>query len=315
MFIFDSPTPSRDGSLDTDVLYHELTHGTSGRLVGGGVGISALQTAGMGEGWSDFYALSIVSESSDDPDAVYAEGGYVTYQFFGLAENYYFGIRHYPYCTDLSKNPFTFKDIDPTQVSPHNGVPLSSLYPFNTAEADEVHHQGEVWCVTLWDVRANLIHKYGTSANQTMLQLATDGMKLGPANPTFLQARDAILLADRVDNGGVDLPQIWRGFAKRGMGYSAIDPSAGTTRGIVEAFDVPILSIESITLSGGNGNGIIDFNECNDLQIALFNNSAAPATHIVGRLSTSTPGAIVAVPVSSYPDTPSGGTNVNLTSV
>jgi uncharacterized repeat protein (TIGR01451 family) len=313
MFIFDQPNPSRDGSLDTDVLYHELTHGTSGRLVGGGVGISALQTAGMGEGWSDFYALSLVSQSSDDPDAVYAEGGYVTFQFFGLLENYYFGIRHYPYCTDLSKNPFTFKDIDPAQVLPHAGVPVSSLYPFNTAEAPEVHHQGEVWCVTLWDVRANLIHKYGFAGNEMMLQFVIDGMKLGPANPTFLQARDAILLANRVDNGGADLPQIWRGFAKRGMGFSAVDPAASTTRGIIEAYDVPILSIESITLSGGNGNGIIDNNECNNLEIALFNNGDSTATRIVGRLSTTTPGAIVAGPVASYPDTPKGGTNVNIT--
>jgi uncharacterized repeat protein (TIGR01451 family) len=312
MFVWDGPNPFRDGDLDSDIIFHEATHGTSGRLVGGGLGISALQTAGMGEGWSDFYALSLASQSPDDPDAVYAQVGYSTYLLFGLPENYYFGIRRYPYCTDLSKNPLTFKDIDPAQILPHAGVPLSPIWPFDPPSAGESHNSGEVWCVSLWEVRANLIHKYGFAGNEMMLQFATDGMKLGPANPTFLQARDAILLANRVDNGGADLPQIWRGFAKRGMGYSAIDPSASTTAGVVEAYDVPILSIESITLSGGNGNGIIDRNECNNLQITLFNNGDSTATHIVGRLSTITPGAIVASPVSGYPDTLRGGTNANL---
>jgi uncharacterized repeat protein (TIGR01451 family) len=312
MFIWDGPNPARDGDIDADVIFHESTHGTSGRLVGGGVGISALQTAGMGEGWSDFYALSLGSQASDDPDAVYGWAAYASYQLFGLTENYYYGIRHYPYCTDLSKNPFTFKDIDPTQILPHTGVPLSPIYPFNTAEASETHHQGEVWCATLWDVRANLVHKYGPGANQMMLQFVTDGMKLGPINPTFLQARDAILLANRVDNNGADLAPMWRGFAKRGMGFSAIAPPANTTTGVREAYDVPVLSIEGITLSGGNGNGVIDFDECNNLQIALFNNSDVPATHISARLSTTTPGAIVAGPVSGYPDTAPGHTNVNL---
>jgi len=46
MFVWDFPTPMRDGDLDAEVILHEATHGTSGRLVGAGVGISALQTAG-----------------------------------------------------------------------------------------------------------------------------------------------------------------------------------------------------------------------------------------------------------------------------
>ena len=110
MFEWDGPTPRRDGDLDTDVIFHEATHGTSTRLVGGGAGMNALASAGMGEGWSDFYALSLASEASDDPDGNYASGGYVTRLLFGvLQENYYFGIRAYPYTTDMTKNPYTFK--------------------------------------------------------------------------------------------------------------------------------------------------------------------------------------------------------------
>jgi hypothetical protein len=127
MYLFNGPTPDRDGDFDAEVVLHEYAHGLSCRLVGGGVGISALQTRGMGEGWSDWYALSLLSEPGDDVNAVYASGGYATYLLNGMTQNYYFGIRRYPYCTDINKNPLTFKDIDPTQASSHTGIPRSSI--------------------------------------------------------------------------------------------------------------------------------------------------------------------------------------------
>src|SRR5436305_13595973 len=102
LYIFDGPHPSRDAALDVQVVLHEYTHGLSNRRVGGGAGITALQSRGMGEGWSDWYALTLLSEPSDDVNGVYAHGGYVTYLLSGMTSNYYFGIRRYPYCTDLS---------------------------------------------------------------------------------------------------------------------------------------------------------------------------------------------------------------------
>jgi hypothetical protein len=240
MFVFSGPTPDRDGSLDEEVVCHELTHGLSNRLLGGGVGISQLQTAGMGEGWSDFYSLCLLSEPGDDPNGVYAEGGYATYQLGGpdFEENYYYGIRRYPYTRDMSKNPLTFKDIDPTRASAHLGVPISPL--FGGGDPSEVHNSGEVWCVTLREMWANLVEKSGwTNGNHLALQLVTDGLKLAPANATFLEARDAIIQADLLDTGGDNYAEIWIAFAKRGMGYSAICPSSETTTGVFEAFDLP----------------------------------------------------------------------------
>jgi uncharacterized repeat protein (TIGR01451 family) len=239
MYLFTDPRPARDGALDAEVILHEYTHGLSNRRVGGGVGISRLQSAGMGEGWSDFYGLALLSEAGDDLDGAYAAGGYLTYQLSGLQENYYFGIRRYPYSTDLTKNPLTFKDIDPTQAVPHDGVSRSPLNgPFSPSFASEVHSQGEVWCSMLWEVRANLIRKHGFAAgNRLTLQLVTDGMNLSPANPNFAQARDAILLADRVGNFSTNQREIWAGFAKRGLGASATSPASSTTTGVREAFD------------------------------------------------------------------------------
>ncbi len=237
MYIFTGPTPDIDGDLDAEIVIHEYAHGLSNRLVGGGVGISANQSQGLGEGWSDFYGLALLSEVGDDVHGDYAAGGYATRQFSSLTQNYYFGIRRYPYSTDLLKNPLTFKDIDPTQASSHAGIPRS---PIIGSSANAVHNQGEVWCATLWDLRANLITRHGYAIGNTLaLQLVTDGMKLAPANPNFLQARDSIIQADLVNQAGANQNELWTAFAKRGMGASATSPSSSTTIGLIESYDIP----------------------------------------------------------------------------
>ena len=42
-----------------------------------------------------------------------------------------------------------------------------------------------------------------------------------PCNPDFVQARDAILDADKALTGGENACHIWQGFAKRGLGEEA----------------------------------------------------------------------------------------------
>jgi hypothetical protein len=237
MFIFSGPNPNRDGDLDAEIVLHEYTHGLSNRLVGHGVGISALQTRGMGEGWSDFYAMSLLSKATDNFDGNYAMGGYATYQLGGLTQNYYFGIRRYPYSTNLIKNPLTFKDLDPAKASPHSGIPRN---PIIGVVANEVHNMGELWCVTLWEMRVRLIKKYGFNVgNNLALKLVTDAMKLGPANPNYIQARDAVMQADLVNNARANRDLLWAAFAKRGMGANASSPGSSTTSGIIESFVVP----------------------------------------------------------------------------
>ena len=238
MYIFNGPTPNRDGDFDSQVIVHEYAHGLSGRRVGGGVGISALQSRGLGEGWSDFYSLALLSKPDDDVNGNYPEGSYASYRLFGgLGENYYFGIRRYPYTTDMTKNPETFKDIDPSQAAFHGGIPRSPVIPNSPME---IHNMGEIWCGILWDARANLINKYGFAAgNHLILQLLTDAMNLTPANPNFIQARDAVIQADLVDNGGVNYHELWLAFARRGLGYYASSPGSFTTFGVVESYVVP----------------------------------------------------------------------------
>ncbi len=279
MFLFDGPEPDRDASLDAEIVLHEYTHGLTDRLVGGGAGIFQWVTYGLAEGWSDFYALAMLNDPALDVDGVYTEGGYSTRHLIGLEENHYFGIRRYPYTTDMSKNPLTFKDVDPAQISAYPDVPRSPIQIFNPARAGDPHRVGEVWCNTLWQARANLIRKHGpTAGNELVLQLVTDGLKLSPPNPTFLQARDAILLADRVLTGGANQLELWTAFAKRGMGLQASEPPNFTTEGVRESFDRPdtllVTPFNPVVFSGPAGGPFTP--HCRSL--ALSNSTAEPLT-------------------------------------
>jgi hypothetical protein len=225
MYIWDGTDPDRDSSFDATVILHEYTHGLSNRRVGTGIGLSGQQPRGMGEGWSDFYGLALLTTN--------VAGNFPVASYLLTGDNYYYGLRHYPYSTNLSVNPLTFKDIDPNQASAHSGVPRSGSWG-----APEEHSVGEVWCAMLWEVRASLINKLGPAVGSPYaLQLVTDGMNLSPNNPTFTQARDGILLADQA-LGGTNQTEIMRAFGKRGLGQYAYAPAYTTTVGLVEEFDV-----------------------------------------------------------------------------
>jgi extracellular elastinolytic metalloproteinase len=59
-FLFTAPTPDRDSSLDSDVVFHEYGHGISNRLIGNGSSaLSGTQSGAMGEGWSDYWSITI----------------------------------------------------------------------------------------------------------------------------------------------------------------------------------------------------------------------------------------------------------------
>jgi uncharacterized repeat protein (TIGR01451 family) len=66
--------------------------------------------------------------------------------------------------------------------------------------------------------------------------------------------------------------------------------------------NLPELFVVSNSISGGNGNGVIDFDECNNLTFLITNEGTAEATGIQGFLYSTTPGAIVAQSTSSFPN-------------
>ena len=222
--------PDRDSDLDNAVIAHEYGHGISNRLTGGPQTVSCLNSATilehMGEGWSDFYGLTLTTSPSDTPTTPRGVGTYVSFQ---PADGV--GIRPTQYTTDMAVNPSTYDSIkDTVNISNPHGV-------------------GYVWNTMLWEVYWNLVAKYGynanvyadwhTGGNNLTIQLVTDGLKFQPCSPGFVDGRDAILAADRALTGGANQCEIWRGFAKRGLGTGASQGVSTSRTDGVQSFTVP----------------------------------------------------------------------------
>jgi hypothetical protein len=223
--------PDRDSDLDSGVIAHEYGHGVSNRLTGGPATVSCLNNQEqMGEGWSDFYALTFTTSPSDTPTLVRGVGTYVVFQPPTGA-----GIRPRPYTTDTSVNEFTYGMIPAGVASGVLTVP---------------HGIGFVWNSMLWEVYWNLVAKHGynpnvyedwkTGGNNLAIQLVTSGMKFQPCSPGFVDGRNGILSADLALTGGENQCAIWRGFAKRGLGFSATQGSSNNVNDGVQAFDLPV---------------------------------------------------------------------------
>lgn len=324
MYRFVGPTIDRDGDLDSEVLIHELSHGLSNRLIGNAAGLQWSPGQGMGEGWSDFYALSLLNGTNgDDPDAKYAAGAYATYKFIfpsispAYLDNYVYGIRRFPYSTNNSVNPLTWADTDDVTNNLSGGI-APDPNGFNSGGGFEVHNIGEVWCVTLWEVRSRVIADAAgangdvPTGNQTMLQLVTDAMKLTPNNPSFTDARDALLDTDAATNSSANEDSIWNGFADRGLGYNAYAPLGIVGYGnfghmaLRESFSIPYLDVESVTIddSGGNNNGAIDPGETVNITVQLTNpwrKTSKGVASATATLSTSNPHVTLGTSSSVYP--------------
>src|SRR5262249_19193859 len=142
------------------------------------------------------------------------------------------------------------------------------------------------------------------AGNDTALQLVTDGLKMTPINPSFTDARDAILDADCATNACANEGSIWGGFADRGLGYKAVSPLGedgilgfGAFLGVGESFSVPYLDVDTVTVDDstapGNSNGAIDPGEPVKLTVNLFNpwqNAAKGVASATATLTSSTPG-------------------------
>ena len=220
MYLWENTQPSRDSDLDSGVIIHEYGHGVSNRLTGGpsnADALNAIQSASLGEGWSDWWSLMLTQTADDQQEDSFPLGAYSE----GLDE----GIRRHPYSFDLAANPITFGDFN-----------------FN----NEVHDAGEIWASALWDLNWLLIDKHGfdedsyhgSGGNNLAMQLVMDGLKLQPDNPSFIDARDAILAADKVLTDGENQREMWTAFARRGLGYEADDGGGSDSTTVRESFEI-----------------------------------------------------------------------------
>ncbi|KAJ7156530.1 Fungalysin metallopeptidase-domain-containing protein [Mycena crocata] len=204
MYLWDLTDPLRDGALENDIAVHEMTHGITNRMTGGGTGrcLQIAESQGLGEGWSD--AMADWSEQVASPIADFTLGSYVD----GGQP-----IRSKPYSTNSTVNPYTYSTL---------------------LEISEVHDAGEIWANMLHNVDAALVAAHGFSktartdptgseGNVVFLHLFIDALALQPCQPDFLQARDAIIQADHNRYSGANKCLLWKVFASRGMGVEAFD--------------------------------------------------------------------------------------------
>ncbi|KAI9365979.1 Fungalysin metallopeptidase-domain-containing protein [Zopfochytrium polystomum] len=237
MFIFNTVTPNRDGALDNGIVMHEMTHGLSNRLTGGPANANCLQSmeaGGMGEGWSDIVAVMMNIATTDTRTTDKVVGAYAV----GMAK----GVRKFPYSTSTTTNKHMYNEV---------GLPANQ----------EVHLIGEVWCTMLYEVYWNMVDQagftpvtnlinaatVGTAGNSDFFVILVRGMMLQPCNPTFIQARDAIVAADMAVTGGMYNCAIWNGFAKRGLGVNAV--------AFTNNMDVPAACMNGPGTAGGAGTG------------------------------------------------------------
>ncbi len=118
-YLFTAPNPDRDSSMDGDVVFHEYGHGISNRLIGNGsTGLSGTQSGAMGEGWSDYWAITINNDG--------AVGEYVDR---------------------------TTQTASGARLTPFRPTTVHDSYADVGAGGFQVHRDGEVWAATLWDLR------------------------------------------------------------------------------------------------------------------------------------------------------------------
>lgn len=122
-----------------------------------------------------------------------------------------------------------------------------------------------------------------------------------------------------IDNDGTDPVYGWFERLNNGArffenGYRfRINYDGGTGNDVVLTLtELPSAPTE-VAVTAGNGNHVIDTEECNNLAITITNQSGTPMTGISAVLSTTTVGVQITQPYSSYPDLPPNGKGANAT--
>ncbi len=246
-----------DSSLDNLIVTHEYGHGISVRLTGGSNNIECLDNVEqMGEGWSDYFGLMLTTDwSSAKAEHPRGIGNFVSSQAVNGR-----GIRDFPYSTDMRINPMHYDMIK---------------------EASITHEVGAVWCSILWDLTWGIIGLEGASTdlyhgdggNNIALRIVMEALKLQKCSPGFVDGRVAILRADSLLYGGKYQYQLWKAFARRGLGARASQGSSLNIRDGRESYEMPEHFRTQISWFSATDQGdfiSIDFTAEQEFDNALF---------------------------------------------
>ena len=219
-----------NGADDPYVVFHEYTHGMSLRLVTDSAGVGALndaQAGGHGRGLERLVRRGLPG-GRRLPERHRRPGGASSRPLPGRRRPAHAALR-------LPGGPGRRAPARGPAARARAGTPT----PTSAASSDEpeVHADGEIWAETLWDLRRALVAKHPADGVTRARALITDGMRLSPPEPSFLEGRDAILKSD-VARGYGDRDLIWAVFAARGMGLNATT-TGGTDTAPVAGFTAP----------------------------------------------------------------------------
>lgn len=305
----------RDSAFDTSIITHEYCHGLSSRLTGGPSNAycldPTLQPESGSEGWSDFCALFVTATITTGRTrtigsfslwnvSVYRrplftanyDTSYTSFPIL-LKVN---GIRAYPYSTDMNINPMTYSFVN---------------YMAGLPAAATTHYVGTIWATMLWEMYWGIVEleetngslgfnsdKYqsGIGGSNIAMLLVVEGLKAQACQPTFVDSRNAILIAgkllfvcavlfsyrlqhlncqpDEVLYDSKYKCTIWKSFARRGLGFSAV-PSPFGTIGVTESFDAPpdclgpYASLDDISFAVKSGDGDRFIDDCETAQLTI----------------------------------------------
>jgi len=219
--------PCVDGDYDMTVIGHEYTHAISNRMAAGpNSGLSGEQAGAMGESWSDLVATEQLNEYGLLPNTAdvnpWAVGPYVT-------SDKQSGIRNY----GMNNSPLNYSDIAYDLVG------------------EQVHADGEIWSATNFQISQAMVSRYNAAypasdaalqlscargerpaeqcpGNRRWIQLVFDAwLLMANGRVSMVDARDAMLAADRMRFGGANQDLLWNVFASRGLGKNAFSNTNG----------------------------------------------------------------------------------------
>jgi len=232
----------RDPAFSNQVIIHEYTHGVTARLVGGPSQTGCfkdLESNCVNEGLSDFFSLLLTIKEGENrgKEVIWAE-----WLSNGTS-------RKYKYSINQNVNPLTYSSL-----SHSKGTEI------------EAHFGGQIWASIMYDIIWEVIDEYGFSnnillnsnginkaytlsvnsanlpGNIRLAKIVVDALKLMPCNPTFLEARDSIFLAQRQFSNFKRMRcSLWRGFSARGLGINAEGPSIDSSGNVkyINNYDIP----------------------------------------------------------------------------
>ena len=183
------------GGDDPSLVFHEYTHGLTNRLVTDAQGYGALNGAQAGaidEGTADWYALDyLVGRRQPVPPGRRATPGRDDGELRGGGPDRPAHAR-----PSTARSARTTRPARAPAAAPGAGGYTYGDFAKIRGGA-EAHDDGEIWAQTLWELRRRLHPRPRASDGLTRARrLVTDGLRLVPPNPSFLDMRNAILLAD-----------------------------------------------------------------------------------------------------------------------